>query len=75
MALSSQTLKKAYDKAMRRRVRAQTPKDAITRVNADSAGAPAGEVCAVMTASVQAMLDLPEPYKSWQLTGFVQSMQ
>lgn len=46
---------------------------AITAASGVSA-AP-GEVCAVMTASVQAMLDMPEPYKSWQLAGFVQSMQ
>ena len=74
-AKQAKLAQKVYEEAIGKRVRAQTPKQAIARVKADSASAPAGEVCAVMSASVQAMLDMREPYKSWQLTRFVQSMQ
>ena len=65
---------KVYEAASLKRVRAQVPLDAIRRVGADAAGAPPSEVCAVMTSTVDGMLDMSEPYKAWQLTRFVQSM-
>ncbi|HEY6510915.1 MAG TPA: hypothetical protein VI032_03000 [Burkholderiaceae bacterium] len=74
-AQQARLAQKAYDEAIGKRVRAQAPRKAIARVNADTASAPADEVCAVLTASVHAMLDMPEPYKSWQLSRFVQAMQ
>jgi hypothetical protein len=74
-AQQAKLAQKVYDEAIGKRVRAQSSKEAIARVKADIASAPAGEVCSVMSSSVQAMLDMPEPYKSWQLTRFVQSMQ
>ena len=65
---------KVYEAASVKRIRSQVPQDVIRRVNQDAASAAPSEVCAVMTSNIEGMLDLTEPYRSWQLTRFVQSM-
>lgn len=66
---------KVFESASIKRLRAQVPQAIIQRVNQDAESATPSEVCAVLSAKIGGMLDMDEPYKSWQLTRFVQSMQ
>ncbi|MGD9670759.1 MAG: hypothetical protein AB7U75_17225 [Hyphomicrobiaceae bacterium] len=71
----AQIAEKVYEAASVKRLLAQVPKDAIRRVDQDAASAVPSEACAVFTATVEAMLDMTEPYRSWQLSRFTQSMR
>jgi len=64
-----------FQSASTKRLRAQLAQDAIFRVSNDAEAAPAAEVCAALSATLEGMLDMAEPYRSWQLIRFMQSMQ
>lgn len=49
-------------------------KEALERLS-KPAEAPASEVCAMLQHTLTSMLEMEEPYRSWQLTRFFQSMQ
>lgn len=66
---------KVYEAASNKRLRAQVPQDVIQRVKQGADSAAPRDVCAFMTATVEGMVDMTEPYRSWQLTRFAQSMQ
>ena len=65
----------AYDTASIARMRAQVPRAALQRVGQSPDSAEPEEVCAVLAATLGGMLDLTEPYRSWQLTRFMASIQ
>lgn len=66
---------KVYGTAIAKRLQESLPEDVIARVTADSATAPAGEVCSFLTTAMLALLDMPEPFRSWQLIRFMEAMQ
>lgn len=66
---------KVFEAASIRRLRVRVPQAVIQRVNEGVDSAQPAEVCAVLSAKIGGMLDMDEPYKSWQLTRFMQSMQ
>lgn len=66
---------KVYEAASAKRLRAKLPQAVIQRVLQGVDSAPPSEVCSVMSESIAGMLDMSEPYRSWQLTRFTQSMQ
>lgn len=74
-AQQAKLAEKVYESASVRRIRAQVPQAIAQRVDQDASSAAPSEVCAVMTTRAEGMLDMPEPYRAWQLTRFAQSMQ
>jgi hypothetical protein len=66
---------KVFDDSAKKRVLAAVPTDVLRRVGQDAAAAPAEEVCTTIVTYSESMLDLPEPYRSWKLTRFAESMQ
>jgi hypothetical protein len=74
-AQQAKLAEKVYAAASAKRLRAQVPQEVVRRVNQAAESAAPNEVCAFMTSTVEAMLDMTEPYRAWQLTRFAQSMQ
>ena len=74
-AQQAKLAEKVFEDASVKRLVAQVPQDVIQRYIQDSEGAAASDVCAVMATSAEGMLDMTEPYRSWQLTRFAESMQ
>ena len=73
-AQQAEVAAKVYESASQARIRLELTPVQLTRIQAGVATAPPSDVCAFMTAYVTGMLDMPEPYKGWQLR-FVESMQ
>ena len=71
----AQLAEKVYETASTKRLRERFPAAVLQRVTKGGDVAPASEVCLVMTETFASMLDMAEPYKAWQLTRFMQSMQ
>lgn len=66
---------KALEKAFTKRLIAMRKPDLIERVSHDSTSAPASEVCAFYVEYFRAMLDLGEPYRTWQLSKYIGMIQ
>ena len=65
-----------YEKAIEDNLRRMMSQEALQRfATSGLEGAPANEACVFVQASTAAMLDMPEPYKTWQLARFTLSMQ
>lgn len=69
--LAEQALGVAWGTRMRKKDAVET----MQLVLADMPSAQAGELCMVMSEMLEAMLEMPEPYRSWQYTLFVENMQ
>lgn len=54
---------------------AKLPVEMIQRIQRNGAGSDAAEYCLYMSTYIESMLDMDEPYKSWQLARFIQSLQ
>lgn len=65
----------AYQAASAKRLRGRVPQAVIQRAHVAPAVAPAHEVCEVISTSAEGMLDLSEPYRSWQLARFVSGLK
>jgi hypothetical protein len=65
----------AWHRAAAKRAAALLPPELIQRVGESMESTSANEVCAFSSIAAEAILQLPEPYRSWQLTRFVQGMQ
>jgi hypothetical protein len=65
----------ALEAASAQRVRVALSPQTIARLSADGERASPSEFCTFVSASLRGLLDLRKPYKSWQLTRFVQAMQ
>lgn len=65
----------ALQEAFIGRLRRNVPRQVTIRVLEDPHNAEARDVCAVMLERVHALLDLDDPYKSWALTRFAESLQ
>jgi hypothetical protein len=63
------------DEIAKNRIRKNMPLEAIQRVASGIETAPAQDVCSVMRESVAALLDMKEPFRSWQLTRFAEALQ
>ena len=66
---------KVYETASTKRLRDRVSAPVLQRVAQGGDVASASEVCLVMSENFAGMLDMAEPYRSWQLTRFLQSMQ
>jgi hypothetical protein len=66
---------KVYETATVKRLHAKVAQAVLQRVNQGAENAPSSEVCLVMSETIEAMLDMAEPYRSWQLTRFMESIQ
>lgn len=65
---------KVYETATVKRLSKNIAPAVLQRVNQGADSAPSSEVCLVLSETIAAMLDMAEPYRSWQLTRFTQSM-
>lgn len=65
----------AHKQAILRKFRGALGPEAVARVFRDREGAPARDACTVFTLTMEAMVDLPEPYRSWRILQFVREMQ
>jgi hypothetical protein len=74
-ASQAKITEQAQENSGARRLMARVAPDVIERVNQSAESAPAEEVCLVMTETTEAMLELPDPFRSWALTRFAQAMQ
>lgn len=74
-AQQAKLAEKAHQGAMAKRLQTQVPVGVVQRVSQDGNGAPAADVCAFFSATTEAMLDIAEPYRTWQLTRFMESIQ
>jgi hypothetical protein len=70
-----QLAEKVYADALDKRTTTRFPRAVSQRIYANPAEADASEVCVVMSMTLEALLDLREPYRTWQLTRFIQSIQ
>jgi hypothetical protein len=66
---------KVYDDALDERLGADLSPAALKRVAKDITTAPAGEVCALSIASIRAIEDMSEPYRTWKVLRFLESVQ
>ena len=74
-ANQARIVEKLFEAATVKRLKNNVPMAAITRYNDDAASAPAEDVCSITIETLQSMLDLSEPYRSWQLTRYVEALQ
>ena len=65
----------AHKLAMVRKVRAALSPEAVARVLRERQDAPARDACTLFTLTIEAMVDLPEPYRTWRILQFVREMQ
>jgi hypothetical protein len=65
----------AHTQAMLRKFRGALSPEAVARVFRDRLAAPAQDACTLFTLTVEAMVDLPEPYRTWRILQFVRDMQ
>jgi|ERR1035437_3442559 hypothetical protein len=65
----------AWEAATIKRLREKLPRDVVLRVVNGIDTAPSSEVCSVVSERLAAMLDMTEPYRSWQLIRFTQGTQ
>ena len=73
-AAQAETAEKALTQATRARVE-KLPEDVLNRINGDLESADPEDACRYFNEAAAAMLDLREPYRSWQLTIFTQGLQ
>lgn len=71
----AQLAESVYEQSLRTRFSNDMTPAQIGRVVDNMAAAPAPEVCAFLVSTLTAILDMPEPYKTWQLVRFVEGMQ
>jgi len=71
----AQLAESVYEQALRTRFSTDMTPAQIGRVIDNMAAAPAPEVCAFLVSTMAAVLDMPEPFKTWQLVRFVEGMQ
>lgn len=65
----------AHVRALRARVRETMSPEALQRIARNLKSAPEGDVCTYMRNTVQAVLDMPEPERGWQLIAFTEAMR
>ncbi len=75
-AEQAQLAETVYEKALENNLRRMMSQETLQRFAITGLeAAPATEACVFLQASTAALLDMPEPYKSWQLARFTLSMQ
>ncbi|MEJ6021674.1 hypothetical protein [Ramlibacter sp. PS4R-6] len=67
---------KVYALTIRERVRSKFTPAQLRELNSgELEDVPATDVCDMLTEAISAMLDMPEPYRAWQLVRFAQGLQ
>lgn len=66
---------KVYRGAAIKRAAARMSQQALQSIDQDPQSALAQDVCDFMVVILEGMLDIPEPYRSWQLARFAQNLK
>lgn len=66
---------KVYTSTVTRRAAAQMSRQALQSIDEDPQSALPEDVCNFLVVILEGMLDLSEPYRSWQLTRFAQGLK
>ncbi|NML42315.1 hypothetical protein HHL11_01045 [Ramlibacter sp. G-1-2-2] len=73
--LQASQARDALVRALAARLRETMSPQAVQRIARDIKSAPEGDVCTYMRNVAQAVLDLPEPERGWQLVAFTEAMR
>lgn len=65
----------ALNRVAQKRLRSMMSNDALLRVEGDTTSASPQEYCSYFTILLESMLEVPEPYRGWQLTRFMASLK